>query len=790
MVLFAKGPEYMQGPEVKMPQIECAHTTRSRMLGELREGLEKSFVVWKDLVAAGHRFIQEPSDEVVAIFDGLSRHLRMAHIERLLATETVLCPACASTRKKGTMEEESTESSSTEDSTSTSPGPPKIYADGGVPKALRQKFKEMKSAHCRPSRKPVRLQKLIPLEPQIFEILPRNRFKDFDDYFHGPSLEDLKMFRDQTGLDTQPRDWYAQPTVRSPWELFRDWGYRLEPEFALMFATEKPQKILEHFLPIPDEEQSSIEVLSDPQIEVMGMEEMLQAAGQEGSRASMDLFIKGQTADGKQVRFDPTRDCYDVPPEDIVQSWDIDSIILTAHKLKVLGDVDIEVLPYSGRRPPIPKSNHTYIELLMPQSEEDLQTGGRSEWFSTRHSVSTIPHTHFGKIGYFKISIHFPRMKHKDPITNWTMTLLPWEVQNLFLTEVVYPAIIAGENPSMLPYKDYTVDEWRWKASNNARFSGASRSVVVTAEQFDAVQIAMRKIIAADPDELGIFGSFYFVMEAKGIKQHTNCVVGEDDENPYETLCAKVNYLDFEYLKKRENGQLVMDLGLGFHPVGANGEPIVCLWDLQKTGQSYRAAGMQQGKVHNTNTMSNFGGRQAEMTQNRSSLVQICFRSTYGLHYEPVRRTRGGEISLCEDAEAYHTTAAFMKSCNDYVKMLNGGRKRGYGARDEIRGSGAAICEVLKNLPGLVRGQFISIFFCEDQLIIMKIDGRLPGATALHMHQIGDLLQIHTTSVEGSTECFAAPGKIQAIQLWHLHWYTYAHDTPCMPFPHHQTSIS
>src|ERR1700733_7917233 len=82
---------------------------------------------------------------------------------------------------------------------------------------------------------------------------------------------------------------------------------------------------------------------------------------------------------------DPTRDSYDV-----------DSINLTAHKLKVLGDVDIEVLPYSGQRPPIPKSNHTYIELLMPQLEEDLDSGGRSKWFSTRHSVATIPHTHSG----------------------------------------------------------------------------------------------------------------------------------------------------------------------------------------------------------------------------------------------------------------------------------------------------------------------------------------------------------------------------------------------------------
>ena len=87
---------------------------------------------------------------------------------------------------------------------------------------------------------------------------------------------------------------------------------------------------------------------------------------------------------------------------------------------------------------------------------------------------------------------------------------------------------------------------------------------------------------------------------------------------------------------------MVMDFGLGFHTVGANGEPMVCLWDLEKTGQSYRVAGIQQGQVHHMNTMANYGGRQAEVYQARSSLVQVCFRSTYGLYYEPVRWVRGG----------------------------------------------------------------------------------------------------------------------------------------------------
>ena len=510
------------------------------------------------------------------------------------------------------------------------------------------------------------------------------------------------MFESLGGLESQPLDWFSKPTIRSPWELFRDWGYHIKPEFTLMFASSMPQKVIEHLLP-PPQPQLKKDKEDEPTNEdvcVMGMEEMLDEAGNEGTIGSIEIFIKGTTFDGRLVKLDPTRDSH--VPRRYVMSSDLDSIVMTGYRLKVQGDVDIEVLPYSGRQPPIPKSNHTYVELLMPQSEDDIQSGGRTEWFSTRHSVSTIPHIHFGKIGVFYITIHFPRMKHKDPITGLNITLIAWEVQNLFLVEVLYPAIIAGENPSTMPYKNYTLDEWKWKAANNPRFSGSRKTVVVNADQFDAIQTAMRQIIADDPDNLGIFASHYFIIEAKGIKHHTNCVIGEDDINPYESLCQKFPYLDFEYMKKRENGQMVMDLGLGFHPIGEDDEPLVCLWDLSKLDDSYKAAGMHKGTVHHTNTMSDYGGRQAEMAQVRASLVQICFRSTYGLYYEPVRRVRGGKISFCDDVDVYNTNVTFMKSCSDYIKMLNGGRTKSYGARDKIRGSGMAICQVLKDLPVIV----------------------------------------------------------------------------------------
>ena len=83
---------------------------------------------------------------------------------------------------------------------------------------------------------------------------------------------------------------------------------------------------------------------------------MLEFAGEESGYSSMNMFVGGRTDSKRLVLFDPMRDAESVDSTDFVISWDIDSINTTAHKLHVTGDVDIEVLPYSGRKPPHTRS--------------------------------------------------------------------------------------------------------------------------------------------------------------------------------------------------------------------------------------------------------------------------------------------------------------------------------------------------------------------------------------------------------------------------------------------------
>ena len=67
---------------------------------------------------------------------------------------------------------------------------------------------------------------------------------------------------------------------------------------------------MEHFLPVPDDEVSPSDEVDESGMEVMGMEDMLISHGLEGSKASMELFIKGQTPDENLVKFNQTRECH------------------------------------------------------------------------------------------------------------------------------------------------------------------------------------------------------------------------------------------------------------------------------------------------------------------------------------------------------------------------------------------------------------------------------------------------------------------------------------------------
>jgi hypothetical protein len=666
---------------------------------------------------------------VYAMSVGLEAYINADRIRKRLATTRDKCTSCREVRQKkeAEIEEGSQKEDEDEDedewekkNKGSDSNSERECMDGTrkhavVPDYLTRNKKLMKIMKGARRRVPATIKapttkrgKALKLKPQRFQMLPRNKLQDFDDYYGGPTLEDMRELLRPGGLEGYPNDWDVAPTIRSPWELFKNYGYTLEPEFALMFNRQEPLMAREHLLPVgePDPPPEDEDEDEDPGWEELGMEEMLAFAPAEGSLGSMDMFVRGLMPDGRTpIKFDLSRDAYPLRQDEYLLSLDIDSINWITYNLRVLTEISVHVLPYTGARPPIWKNNHAYADVLMPQSETDKDTGGRTEWFSNRKSLSVIPHIHFAKVGHgsasFNIYVMFPRMMHKNPITGRSATLVPFEIQSLWFTDILYPAILAGENPSTVSYKDYTLSEWRWKASVNERFTGKDKLVVVQGVYLPRMQKVIRDIIKSDLDEYDRYASCFFVVECRGIKESTNILLDADGD-PYAELCRKFPDFDWEYMEKRENGQLLMDLGMGFHPIPDDKTPLVFLWDLMKVNQSYDAAGMNAGKVYHAGMMGRYGGRQSEMEQKRLAIVQFCFRSTYSLNYQPFRRSQAGEINMCEDIDAYEVNSTYRNSLESHTMMMRGSLRKSFGAREEMRGSGTSVRQVMEDAAELV----------------------------------------------------------------------------------------
>jgi hypothetical protein len=567
-------------------------------------------------------------------------------------------------------------------------------------------------------------------EQTIFTLLPSNLL--FDEYHNGPTIEDNYTYPKH--LDNYPTNPFAIPTTRSCWESFKDYGYRIEPSFALAFNSDQPWMVKEHLLPVGPQQEAETVLdritggysldrhglstrVDVNDIRSMGMERMLEEAGAPGTPSSFYAFVCGRLGTDF-IHMNPEEDAAIIVDDDVVLRLDIDSIIWVTHHLRFIQAIKVFVLPYEGKKAPIHQHNHTYVEILMPRSDEDKEAGGRKEWFSKPFRLSHIPHTHFARMGdgagSMNIYVAFPRMIHRDELRGFRVNNIPFEVQALWFERVILPSIVASTVSGCLEYTDFTLEEWRWKASGSHRFVD-TKTTPLRASATNDMQVCMRRIIAENPDLLDMFGSFFFVCDIRGSKGLTT----EDD--PYDALCKEYPGVDWEYAMKRENGQLYFDLGISFHPLARDKTPIVGLWRLDRVQASYDANGMTKGTVHHACTLANYGGMQAEMQIQRRKAVQLSFRSTYALYFEAIRRP-GSNPYFCDDSEAYDVSPNFLDFCDRYDRIFRGSQRKSFGVREEIRGSGPAIKIALQHAKDRV-----SIHLSQAQSILYSSKRPLSG---------------------------------------------------------------
>lgn len=204
--------------------------------------------------------------------------------------------------------------------------------------------------------------------------------------------------------------------------------------------------------------------------------------------------------------------------------------------------------------------------------------------------------------------------------------------------------------------------------------------------------------------DLALFGSHFYVAEMKGTKGYTK-VVGRDDlggsmKKSIEELKIEFPFLDWDYMLDPMQGEFVCDVGITFH---ANShQPLVGLWRLDRLEASFGAGGYYQGNLHRLNTLSCYGGLQAEQPEGRKARTQVVFRSTYNLAYE-VTRKMNNKRDLFSEKDLYHTTDHFFEDCKRVISLYRQHSSQlSYGVRDEFRVGGRALIPLMGSIDEMV----------------------------------------------------------------------------------------
>jgi hypothetical protein len=208
-----------------------------------------------------------------------------------------------------------------------------------------------------------------------------------------------------------------------------------------------------------------------------------------------------------------------------------------------------------------------------------------------------------------------------------------------------------------------------------------------------------------------MFGSQFYVVEMKGTKGYTKTVDSDDlggsMNGSIEQLKIEFPFLDWDYMQDPTKGELVCDVGITFHPQG--NEPLVGLWKLDQLEASFGAGGYLQGDLHRVNTLSDYGGLQAEQSIQRKERAHVIFRSAYNIAYE-VTRKMNNQRDVFQEKDVFDLTDGYLKEVRKVILLYREHASRiSYGVRDEIRIGGRALGQLMDTLDQMVRGFLITL---------------------------------------------------------------------------------
>lgn len=582
-------------------------------------------------------------------------------------------------------------------------------------------------------KEPVRKLRLV--QPyQLSESMPQGVVKRFDplfDSYHtGPTAERL------LGSYVQVYAAFQSSPATARWntvgDRFCDHGYRRTAGGFHQFYLNEPvaEDQLAHFFPLPPKDVLDewkrrrglsrvgvkemidgtwdgplpVEMIEGNDLEMWTLERMVGVeAGEEGTDEWMKTYITGKTGGGSYIHLDIHKSRKQV--ENLQLSADIDAVIWVTDNLKVRASINLQLLPFKGEKAPIRKHNHTYVQLYWPRTEVDKKQKNISN-ASMAVPISNLPNTHFAHFGKAEGSVEvfvvFPRMKHKYPLRKMWETKVPYEVETFWLEKVVYRALKGLDTKGVKPYVDWNFQDMLYKNRGLKE-----KSLYMSPEHLNEIVVMIRAIVKENESDESFsrFGSFFFVLQTVGIK--ISMSMDHSWEGLWEKLVTQQPGLDWEHMEDTENGELLVDLGIGIHPPA--GEKVVGFWDVEALRQGFDYGGYKKGTTHGASTVSGIGGIHAEMSKARRKQTHVSYRLAYNLAYEILRgnktRLKRGFFPV---QSAYEQDQSYRESVKGVVDACERSMEKSFGVRDEYRCRASSIKRVLPLLKDKVSSYRLS----------------------------------------------------------------------------------
>ena len=686
-----------------MPDVSCEHRSRELMFHTVIQGAYECFKLWKSVERNAKDWIR-PSEDLLDEMNSQPSRLQWIRVISLIfINQRWKCENCYV----------------------------KKDFDGlsldGIPFAGRARTKRNLSPSI-PQKRRKSSPDQLPLDmaedkDESLEESTYNRsFINFDDYGSSP----LYNQRTPTALDTwtfESSGFLSVPDWSSAWI---DRGYRLPPDFHQISSKKEPTDYISRLFPaaindMKEPLKSGSDTEEDKDMDVdsffdsrrkpisMSGYSMLDEAGTTPkTKESCNVFVRGKSRGDEFIKLDMEKDHEPLTRGQIAISVDIDSIMWVTRgtEFSCKGAINLHLKPHYSPELPFSANPSVYVGILEPPKDNAELKRPQSR-LKTRFPLSSIPHIPFGYFGeatqQFNLYIFFPRMIHKNYNNNRSITIIPHELKELWFSEAVFKALenSMGCYPGTSEYLPRSAEQLRWKAGGHSR----QPTFPVSPSAIRSLLANIRSELNSNEDLLSRFGSFFLVLDARGIKTLTK--QHNSDVNAFQMLQTVVPSLDWDHMTNRTNGELYLDLGVSFHPINTL-EPMVGLWRLSSLKSSYSLMGHSKkvcNKYHH-NTMQDYGGMKAETSDSTRHHTHIVKRISYNLHFEAVRQPgQKNYISTLDDA--IRCNQKYVEGCQHWVKVLEEGEKHPYGVRDELRAS-AHVVNML--FPTVIERVWISPF--------------------------------------------------------------------------------